>query len=57
VSAITARGARPFYTEIDPATMLLDVTALETMLTTLRDPKIKAVVPVHLYARRWTCHG
>lgn len=51
VSAIKATGARPFYTEVDPATMLLDVAALETMLATLRDPKIKAVVPVHLYGQ------
>jgi aminotransferase EvaB len=51
VSAIKAAGARPFYTEIDPATMLLDVAALETLLGTLRDPKIKAVVPVHLYGQ------
>lgn len=51
ISAITATGARPVYVEIDPATMLLDVSALEGMLTTLRDPKIKAVVPVHLYGQ------
>jgi aminotransferase EvaB len=51
VSAIAARGARMVYGEIDPATMLLDVPALETMLATLRDPKIKAVVPVHLYGQ------
>lgn len=51
VSAIKAAGARPFYAEIDAATMLLDVAALETLLTTLRDPKIKAVVPVHLYGQ------
>lgn len=31
--------------------MLMDVAALETMLATLRDPKIKAVVPVHLYGQ------
>jgi len=51
VSAITARGARVVYAEVEPATMLLDVAALETMLATLRDPKIKAVVPVHLYGQ------
>ncbi len=51
VSAIKAAGARPFYAEVEPATMLLDVAALETMLATLRDPKIKAVVPVHLYGQ------
>jgi len=51
ITAIAATGARVIYVEIEPATMLLDVAALETMLTTLRDPKIKAVVPVHLYGQ------
>jgi aminotransferase EvaB len=49
VAAIAATGARPVFAEIEPDTMLMDVAALETVLTTLRDPKIKAVVPVHLY--------
>lgn len=51
VAAIKAAGARPFYAEVEPATMLLDVAALETTLAMLRDPKIKAVVPVHLYGQ------
>jgi len=51
ISAIAATGARVIFVEIDPATMLLDVAALDTMLATLRDPKIKAVVPVHLYGQ------
>jgi dTDP-4-amino-4,6-dideoxygalactose transaminase len=51
ITAIAATGARVIFVEIDPATMLLDVTALDTMLATLRDPKIKAVVPVHLYGQ------
>jgi aminotransferase EvaB len=51
VSAISATGARAFFAEIEPETMLLDVTALEGMLATLRDPTIKAVVPVHLYGQ------
>jgi dTDP-4-amino-4,6-dideoxygalactose transaminase len=50
-AAIGATGARPVFADIEPATMLLDVAALETMLTELRDPKIKAVVPVHLYGQ------
>jgi len=50
-SAIAATGAKIFYAEIEPSTMLLDVAALETALATLRDPKIKAVVPVHLYGQ------
>ncbi|MBI2814354.1 MAG: DegT/DnrJ/EryC1/StrS family aminotransferase [Opitutae bacterium] len=51
VSAIVATGAKPVFVDIEPGTMLMDVTALETMLATLRDPKIKAVVPVHLYGQ------
>ncbi len=51
ITAIAATGAKVIYAEIDPATMLLDVAALDTMLATLRDPKIKAVVPVHLYGQ------
>ena len=39
------------YSEIDPTTLLLDVTTLDATLTTLRDPKIRAVVPVHLYGQ------
>ncbi len=49
ISAIVATGAKPVFVDIDPATLLLDLAALEAMLTTVRDPKIKAVVPVHLY--------
>jgi dTDP-4-amino-4,6-dideoxygalactose transaminase len=51
VSAIVATGAKPVFVDIEPGTMLMDVAALETMLSTLRDPKIKAVVPVHLYGQ------
>ncbi len=51
VAAIAATGARPLFAEIEPDTMLMDVPALETTLTTIRDPKIKAVVPVHLYGQ------
>jgi aminotransferase EvaB len=51
VSAIVATGARPVFADIEPGTLLLDVAALETTLTKLRDPKIKAVVPVHLYGQ------
>jgi dTDP-4-amino-4,6-dideoxygalactose transaminase len=51
VTAIVATGARPVFADIEPGTMLLDVGALDQLLTTLRDPKIKAVVPVHLYGQ------
>lgn len=51
VSAIMATGAKPLFAEIEPATMLLDVGALDATLAKLRDPRIKAVVPVHLYGQ------
>lgn len=51
VAAIFATGARPIYVDVEPGTMLMDVAALGTLLSTLRDPKIKAVVPVHLYGQ------
>ncbi len=51
VSAIGATGALPLFVDIEPATMLMDLNALDHLLTELRDPKIKAVVPVHLYGQ------
>ena len=51
VSAIGATGASPEFVDIEPDTMLLDLAALDTMLTKLRDPTIKAIVPVHLYGQ------
>ena len=51
VAAIGATGARPLFVDVEPGTMLLDLAALATLLTTLRDPKVKAVVPVHLYGQ------
>lgn len=50
-AAITATGAKPLYVEIDPVTMLMDPAALALLLDTNRDPRIKAVVPVHLYGQ------
>ena len=50
-AAIAATGAKPLYVEIDPATMLMDPVALADLLETARDPRIKAVVPVHLYGQ------
>ncbi len=51
VAAIVATGARPLFVDIEPATMLMDLDRLESLLAELRDPKIKAVVPVHLYGQ------
>jgi aminotransferase EvaB len=49
VAAISAAAAKAVFVDVDPDTLLMDVAALEQMLVTLRDPKIKAVLPVHLY--------
>ncbi len=51
VAAITATGATPLYAEIEPDTMLMDATALGELLEKMRDPRIKALVPVHLYGQ------
>jgi dTDP-4-amino-4,6-dideoxygalactose transaminase len=51
VSAIGSTGAKPVFVEVDPATMLMDLDALEAVLSKVRDPLIKAVVPVHLYGQ------
>ena len=50
-SAITATGAKPVFIDVESDTMLMDPAALENLLTTLRDPRIKALVPVHLYGQ------
>ena len=50
-SAIGASGAKPAFVDIEPATMLMDLDALEKLLTETRDRGIKAVVPVHLYGQ------
>ena len=51
VSAIGAAGAKAMFVDIEPETMLMDLDALGTLLTKMRDPRIKAVVPVHLYGQ------
>ena len=51
VSAIGASGATPVFVDVDPATMLLNLDAVEKLLTETRDPRIKAVIPVHLYGQ------
>ena len=50
-SAIIATGATPVFVDIDPATMLISPSAVEELLTRQRDPRIKAIVPVHLYGQ------
>lgn len=50
-AAITATGALPLYVEVEPGTMLMDPGALAALLDQMRDPRIKAIVPVHLYGQ------
>ena len=50
-AAIIAAGATPIFADIDPATMLISPKAVENLLTELRDPRIKGIVPVHLYGQ------
>jgi len=51
VSAIGATGAKPVFVDVEPDTLLMDLNAVETLLTKMRDPRIKAVIPVHLYGQ------
>lgn len=44
-TAVTAKGARPVFVDVDPRSLTLDPKDLERRLT----PKTKAVIPVHLY--------
>ena len=46
VSAIEQIGARPYFIEIDPATMLMSADSLEGAFART---KLSAIVPVHLY--------
>lgn len=45
--SISRLGATPVFVDIDPQTYHLDASRLETALT----PKVRAIVPVHLYGR------
>lgn len=45
VAAIRYTGAVPVFVDIDPATLTMDVTRIERVLT----KRTKAIVPVHLY--------
>ena len=46
VSAIEQIGARPVFVEIDPATLVMSLPALQAILA---GTVVKAVIPVHLY--------
>jgi len=43
--AIVRCGAVPRFVDVDPQTLLMDVSLLETAIT----PKTRAIIPVHLY--------
>ncbi|MDE2292988.1 MAG: DegT/DnrJ/EryC1/StrS family aminotransferase [Elusimicrobia bacterium] len=45
--AATELGARPVFVDVDPKTLTMDAADLERRLT----PRVKAVLPVHLYGR------
>ena len=45
--AISAAGYRPTFTDIDPATHVLDPARIEAAIT----PRTRAVMPVHLYGQ------
>ncbi len=51
VSSIVRCGAAPVLADIDPATLNLDPAAAESALQRARSPKVRAVMPVHLYGQ------
>jgi len=51
VAAIEMTGATPVLVDIDPDSYHLDVSQLERAVGQATGPKVKAIVPVHLYGR------
>lgn len=51
VSAILRAGAQPILADIDPATFNLSPSAVESLLVGHPHPRIRAVMPVHLYGQ------
>jgi dTDP-4-amino-4,6-dideoxygalactose transaminase len=47
VGTVLTLGARPVFVDIHPETYLMDVAAIETVIT----PKTKVIIPVHLYGQ------
>eukprot|EP00300_Choanocystis_sp_HF-7_P012873 c18070_g1_i1.p1 GENE.c18070_g1_i1~~c18070_g1_i1.p1 ORF type:complete len:374 (-),score=80.84 c18070_g1_i1:69-1190(-) len=45
VFSISRTGATPVIVDVDPATMMIDLAAVEAAIT----PRTKAILPVHLY--------
>jgi dTDP-4-amino-4,6-dideoxygalactose transaminase len=52
VAAIEQIGAKPVFTDIDPATRCLDPTHLQRTIS----PKTRAIVPVHIYGQPAAMH-
>ena len=50
-SAIVRAGAQPVFADIDPKTWNLDAEALRRKLRAERVPKLRAILPVHLYGQ------
>ena len=47
VAAIVSAGGRPRFVDIDPRTLLMDVSQLEAAVT----PRTRGIVPVHLFGQ------
>jgi len=45
--AVTRAGATPVFVDCEPATWLIDVSRIETVIS----PRTKAIMPVHLYGQ------
>ena len=50
-AAIVRASARPVLMDIDPRTLNLDPAAVERRLTSARPPRLRALLPVHLYGQ------
>ena len=51
ISAIVRAGARAVLVDVDPETLNLDAAQLETRFRESFSPKLKAILPVHLYGQ------
>lgn len=49
VAAIELTGATPVLVDIDPRTFAMDAHLLDAAIAAHRGPRLKAIVPVHLY--------
>jgi dTDP-4-amino-4,6-dideoxygalactose transaminase len=51
VSSIIRCGAKPIFSDIDPATLNLDPAKVESSLKLVRHENVRALLPVHLYGQ------